>query len=116
MLNRTDLEQLLRDDAAQREREHRIAINLVNQELQVLELLGAAGASSMPYRKAAILHDQILQPLESGDYERAYRVLNEFLAEWPMHLLMRRLVNDVEPDLRLIIRGIHISAMLRGVL
>ena len=116
MLNRSDLERMLREDAAQRLRLRRIDINLIKEELQVLELLGAAGTSSMPYRKAPILHDQILQPLESGDYERAYLALNEFLAEWPMHLLMRRLVNDVEPDLRLIIRGIHLSAMLRGVL
>ena len=113
MLNRTDPEQLLRDDAAQRERERRTAIDLINEELQFQELLGAAGVSSMPYRKAAILHDQILQPLESGDYERADQELNAFLIEWPMELLMRRLVNDVKPDLQLILRGLTLSEMLR---
>ena len=114
MLNRTDLEQLLRDgSAAQRERECRTASDLINEELQFLELLGAAGASSIPYRKAAILHDQILQPLLAGDYERAYQELNAFLSEWPMELLMRRLVNDVKPDLQLILRGLILSEMLR---
>ena len=104
---------MLREDAAQQLRLRRNAIERIHEELQFLELLGAAGASSMPYHKAAILHDQILQPLESGDYERAYQELNAFLSEWPMELLMRRLVNDVKPDLQLILRGLILSEMLR---
>ena len=104
---------MLREDAEQRLRLRRTAIDLINEELQFLELLGAAGASSMPYRKAAILHDRILQPLESGDYEKAYQELNAFLSEWPMELLMLRLVNDVKPDLQLILRGLILSDMLR---
>ena len=113
MLNRPDLERMLCEDAEQRLRLRRTAIDLINEELQFQELLGAAGVSSMPYRKAAILHDQILQPLESGDYERADQELNAFLSEWPMELLMRRLVNDVKPDLQLILRGLILSDMLR---
>ena len=116
MPNQPDLEQLLREDAAQRLYLHRTAIDLIRQELQLLELLGAAGISSMPYHKAAILHDQVLKPLEAGDYEKAYQELDEFLKEWPMHHLMRLLVNDVQPALRLILRGLTLSAMLRRLM
>ena len=113
MLNRPDPERLLREDAAQRLRLRRTAIDLINEELQFLELLGAAGVSSMPYRKAAILHGQILQPLLAGDYESAYQTLLAFLSEWPMELLMRRLVNYVKPYLQMMIRGVILSDMLR---
>ena len=113
MLNRPDPERLLSEVAAQVQSLRRTATDLINQELQLLELLGAAGTSSMPYRKAAILYNQVLKPLEAGDYEKAYQELNAFLSEWPMYHLMRLLVNEVQPTLQLILRGITLSAMLR---
>lgn len=102
--------------AAQVQSLRRNYIDLINQELQLLELLGTAGTSSMPYRKAAILHNQVLKPLEVGDYEKAYQELNAFLSEWPMYHLMRLLVNEVQPILQLIVRAITLSAMLRRLM
>ena len=113
MPNQSDLERMVREDAAQRPHLRRTAIDLVNRELKLLEMLGAAGASSLPYRKAAILYNQVLQPLEAGDYEKASRELDDFLNDRLMYSIMRLLVNEAKPTLQLILRGITLSALLR---
>ena len=89
---------------------------LIRDEIDFLVSLGAAGVSSMPYRKAAILHDRILQPLESGDYAKAARELDDFLDEWPMDQIMPMLTMEVKPSLQLIVQRESEIARLRRLL
>ena len=116
MPDQPDLEQLLLEAQVSRAHLRQHIISLINEELDFLVLLGAAGVSSMPYRKAAILHDRILQPLESGDYETAATTLDDFLGEWPMDRIMRLLVNEVKPKLQLIVQRESAIARLRRLI
>ena len=103
--NQPDAEQTIRAMQALITGLHHNNIRLIQLELELLELLGAAGASSMPYRKAHILHSQVLPPLAAGDYEKAAQELDAFLSEWPMHRIMRLLVSYVQPSLRTMIQS-----------
>ena len=80
-------------------------IAVITLDLNLLELLGEAGSSSMPYRKAAILHDRVLKPVEDCDFAKAQAELDAFLQEWPMAVLMRQSANYAKPALRAIVRA-----------
>ena len=97
----SDLERLLHEAQISRDRLRQHIIALIYEELEFLELLGAGGISSMPYHKAAILHNQVLKPLEADDYAKAAQELDKFLDEWPMDRIMRLLVSEVQPTLQL---------------
>lgn len=114
MTNPPDLESLLYEAQVSRERLRQYIISLINEELEFLVLLGSAGVSSMPYRKAAILHQQVLKPLEAGDYAKAAQELGDFLGEWPMDRIMRLLVSEVQPRLqRMVQREAEIARLRR---
>ena len=116
MPEQPDLASLLHTAQVSLERLRQRLVSLINDEIDFLVSLGAAGVSSMPYRKAAILHDRILQPLESSDYERAAQELDDFLSEWPMDRIMPILANEVRPVLQLIVQRESEIARLRRLL
>lgn len=115
MPDRMDTEQVLAEMQAIRARLRLDCIAYIKIELRLLDLLGAAGISSLPYRKAHILQTAVLQPLAAGNYAKAHQELDDFLNEWPMYRIMRLLVNIVKPALRAIVESESVAAKLRGL-
>ena len=89
-------------------------IRMAHREVALLVLLGDAGKASDPYRKADVLLNQVIKPLESGNYREAQDALADFLQEWPMYRIMGALVNDVMPALRRIVYADDRIAELRS--
>lgn len=89
-------------------------IRMAHREVALLVLLGDAGVSSDPYRKADVLLNRVIKPLEGGNYREAQDALADFLQEWPMYRIMGALVNDVMPALRRIVYADDRIAELRS--
>ena len=78
MVNHSDAEQLYRAAQSSKEELRRMIIRMAHREVALLVLLGDAGVSSDPYRKADVLLNQVIKPLESGNYREAQDALADF--------------------------------------
>ena len=66
--------------------------------------LGQAGPSSYGLRKAAMLQELVLEPLQRRQYAAAQSGLYEFLNDDLMLQIMERLINHASPGIDLLVR------------
>ncbi len=55
-------------------------IRMAHREVALLVLLSDAGVSRDPYRKADVLLNRVIKPLENGNYKRGARRIGRFSA------------------------------------